>query len=358
MGCLICGLGNGGKWGKQGKRANFSRQKGVIWNRVDPFPLTFAPELAAMIGFDEKRRVLLAAHKENRAALKSLFLDHHLDGWEVVEAESFTQARFVLQFDPCDVLLIHQDLVDAEGGQGLAWLVWNRNMPVVFLSGSGGEATTRAYELGASLCLAAGEALTHPLLLARVLDRALHWHETENGLRMTRERLNESRRHVDRLVNVMWRVNPTHGEVPWFTQRHMMERLQEELSRVERHQTPLTLALGELNLEQEGALPNWAVEAIVRAKRRCDVAGQYGQNGFLILMVQTPKEGGLNCVRRLQKVIEHPLEALAGPHQPPRAYFGVTTTNEERRTAISLLRAAEEGLETARQLSPERIVAN
>lgn len=311
-----------------------------------------------MIGFDEKRRVLVAAHAEGRSALKEVFQDHRLDGWQVIEAESFTQARFNLQFDPCDVLVIHQDLMDAEGGQGLAWLVWNQQMPVVFLSTSGGLGSTRAYELGASLCLTIEEALAHPVLLARVLERALRWHEIENGLKVARQRLSDSRRHVERLVNVLWRVHPTQGESPWFTQRHMMERLQEELVRAERHQLPLSLALGELNIEEEGTLPAWAVEAIVRTKRRCDVAGQYGQNSFLVLMTHTPREGGLNCVRRLQKIIEHPLETLAGPHLPPRAYFGLTTTNEERRTPITLLRAAEEGLEAARMKPAERIVAN
>jgi GGDEF domain-containing protein len=313
-----------------------------------------------MLGLEEKRRVLLAAHKENRASLKSIFQRRHLEEWEVVEADSFTQARFVLQFDPCEVLLIHQDLFDAEGGQGLSWLVWNRNLPVVFLSATGGAASTRAYELGASLCLPMEEALAHPMLLAQVLDRALHWHQIETGLQTTREKLNESRRHVDRLVNVIWRISPTNGDSSWFTQRHMMERLQEELARAERHQVPLTVALGELNIHQteaDGPLPRWAVEAIIRGKRRCDVAGEYGPYGFLLLMVHTQKEGGVTCIRRLQKVIEHPLQESPGPHAPPRAFFGVTTTTDNRRTPATLLRAAEEGLEAARQ-QQERIVAN
>ena len=238
----------------------------------------------------------------------------------MIEAESFTQARFMLQFDPCDVLIIHQDLMDSEGGQALSWLVWNRNLPVVFLSSTGGLASARAYELGASLCLSTEDAFAHPVLLSKVLDRALHWHDLENKLTITRERLDRSRRHVDRLVNVMWRITPTQGDSAWFTQRYMMDRLQEELSRAERHQVPLSVAVGEVNVEDtEGCLPTWAVEAIVRGKRRSDVVGQYGENGFLILMVHTPQTGGLNCVRRLQKVIEHPLEEFERPASSPRA---------------------------------------
>jgi hypothetical protein len=58
----------------------------------------------------------------------------------------------------------------------------------------------------------------------------------------------------------------------------------------------------------------------------------------------------------LQKVIEHPLAEPAGPHLPPRTYFGITTTNEIRRNAVTLLRSAEEGLEAAHR-KQERIAA-
>jgi len=312
-----------------------------------------------MSGTSDIRRVMIAAHPDKQESMRALFQSRFLNDWEVIEAGSFTQARFNLQFDPCDVLVVHQDLMENEGGQGLSWLVWNKHLPVVFLSATGGLASARAYELGASMCLSAEEVIAHPILLARALERVLHCHHVEQNLALTRERLNQSRRHVDRLVNVMWRVAPTGGDTPWFSQRYMMDRLQEELSRAERHKVPLSLAIGELSVEDtEGNLPHWAVDAIVRGKRKSDVAGQYGQNGFLLLMVHTPPTGGLNCVRRIQKVIEHPVEDLNGPHTTPRAYFGLASAGDQRRTAVALLRAAEEGLEAARGKSPERIVAN
>lgn len=310
-----------------------------------------------MIPTGDIRRVMIGAHGENRDALRALFQNRYLNDWEVVEAESFTQARYLLQFEPCDAFVVHQDLMDSEGGQGLSWLVWNRRLPVVFLSKSG-LASVRAYELGASHCVSTEDIFAHPNLLAKVLDRAMHAHELEQKLDASRERLNKTRRHVDRLVNVLWRIAPTAGDSAWYSQRHMIDRLQEELSRVERHGVPLSVAIGELNVEaEEGSLPNWAIEAIVRGKRRSDVAGQYGQNGFLLLMVHTPQMGGINCVKRIQRVIEHPSVDLSGPHIPPRAYFGVSCTTDDRKTAIGLLRAAEESLEAARERPKERIAA-
>ncbi|MFO0967964.1 MAG: diguanylate cyclase [Gemmataceae bacterium] len=288
--------------------------------------------------------------------MRPLFHGDALKHWDMLEAESFSHARYLLQYEPADALLVHQDLLDSDGAQGLSWLASHRKAPVVFLSQECLTSAALAYELGASLCLSMQEALAHPLLLAKSLERAVYCHAIETQLDTTRERLARSRRHVDRLVNVMWRMTPTDADSPWFSQRHMMERLDEEIARSKRHKAPLTIALGELSdaSTDEGTLPHWTVEAILKTKRRDDVVGQYGKNGFLLLLVHTPVQGGMHCVRRLQKIIEHDRAELQAPHRP-RAYFGLTGADEKREDAIALLRAAEEGLDTARREENERI---
>src|SRR5947209_12076699 len=60
-----------------------------------------------------------------------------------------------------------------------------------------------------------------------------------------------------------------------------------------------------------------------QGKRRCDVAGQYGLGGFMLLMVHTPIKGAIHCCRRLQKSIEHPEGELPGPHVDLHAYFEI-----------------------------------
>src|SRR3954463_11627793 len=101
----------------------------------------------------ERRRVLIAAGPDAGQDLRHLFTRDPLDGWETLEADSFSRARFLLQHDPCDLLLVNDDLYEREGGQGLAWLSWQLETPVVFLAGSSAVHFQKAYELGANVCL-------------------------------------------------------------------------------------------------------------------------------------------------------------------------------------------------------------
>jgi PleD family two-component response regulator len=312
----------------------------------------------------ERRRVLIAAGPGVDYTLKQLFCKDALDGWETMEADSFSRARFLLQHDPCDLLLVNDDLYEREGSQGLAWLARQRETPLVFLAGSSALHFQKAYELGVHVCLPRHMALEHPSLLATVMNQALKTAEMRLGYQRAKERLSESRQHVDRLVNMIWRTTSRQADVPWFSQRSMLERLQEELARVERHRVPLTLAVGEIqpahdeSAEDPPTMPDWAIALIARSKRRCDVVGQYGVGGFMLLMVQTPIKGGMQCCRRLQKFIEHAREPMPGPHAGLQAYFGVSSTMAGKMTSESLLRAAEQNLEAARVDARERMVAD
>jgi hypothetical protein len=71
-------------------------------------------------------------------------------------------------------------------------------------------------------------------------------------------------------------------------------------------------------------------------------------------MVQTSKEGGLNCCRRLREEVQ---QAPEGEGKPVRAYFGVASFSPESCTPQSILRAAEEQLDKAREGYGEEGVA-
>jgi len=317
-----------------------------------------------MIDVNERRRVLIAAGPGTDEPLRQLFSRDPLDSWETLEADTFSRARFIMQHEPCDLLLVNDDLFEREGSQGFAWLAWQRKAPVVFLSGCSAMNFQKAYELGAQVCLPRQLALEHPPLLATVLNQALQYSEMRHNFAKTKERLAESRKHVDRLVNMIWRTTARQADVHWFSQRYMLERLGEELSRVERHQVPLTLALGEIQptetttVEDQSTLPDWAMQMIAKGKRRSDVAGQYGVGGFMLLMVHTPIKGGIYCCRRLLKSIEHPKDPPQGPHKGLHAYFGVSGTATGKTTAVAILRSAEQNLEAARADAREHVVAD
>lgn len=307
-------------------------------------------------------RILIASDKAREGEFKSLFEREPLGQWEPLYADGFSKARYILQHNPCEMLLVHEDLVQKEGAQGLTWLAWRRDFPVVFV-GQSAELFRKAYEIGVQHCLAYDMALCSPGLVHTVLKQARKALESDVVLARTREHLSQTRRHVDRLVTLMWRSSPQHGEHQWYSQPFLVERLTEELARAERHKVPFSLAVGELKSPEgsESILPDWTPDLLVKGKRRCDVVGQYGKSGFMLLMVQTPKHGGIVCCKRLQSVIEQPREEVVpntGPRPALRAYFGLTTTDGDRHSVQAMLRAAEQNLEAARHETTLRIVAD
>jgi GGDEF domain-containing protein len=310
----------------------------------------------------ERRRVLVAAAPGERAPVAELFARGLVDGWEAGEAESFEQARFLLQHDACDVLLVDQSLYRPEDADGLDWLS-RQPVPVAYLAGPDPLTLTAVLERGASQWLPRSLALAHPALLAAVLNQAASRGDLRRSHKRLGEALQECRRQVQRLVTLLWGLSPTESHPRWFTQRHMMERLQEEVARAQRHGTPLSVVLGEVRAGGDGLLPPdapqvtaWVAERVTHGKRRTDVAGQYGPSGFLLLLAHTPPPGAAVCCRRLRAALEDGPGQSGAPPRPIEAFFGISSYGAGRANAKSLLGRAEECLERARDGDNGRVV--
>ncbi len=315
-----------------------------------------------------RRRALLACPKTSADAgnlLRSLFSSAPLDQWEAFNADSFAQARFLAQHNLFDVVLIEDELFDREGEQSLGWLAGKTNAPLVFLGNDRPHTLTQAYREGVVMCLPRAMTLQHPRLLEAALERAAQLADNRRHHHITQEQLERSHRQIDRLVRLIWRSTSIQPTGRWFTQRVALERLDEELARAERHGAPFTLAIAEVGGDEvetrEGVVPldEWAAETLARAKRRCDVAGAYGANGFLLLMVHTSQPGGVTCCRRLQRLLQ---EGTASPEPGPRsrirACFGLASSSADSKTAPTLLRIAEENLDAARTGADDGVVAS
>ncbi len=242
----------------------------------------------------ENRRALLAARPSEMQALRSVFGLASLEGWELAEADSLQRARFLLLHDTCDVLVIDESLCPSADPIALAWLGPRRDVPAIFLTAMEPDTVARALNAGASMCLPRQATLDNPHLLAAALNRAVQIGEVHHHLRRSADRLHQCRRQVDRLVHLVWRNVPMDPDRQWLSHRHVLERMQEEVSRCGRHGQTFTLAVGEVDQEQAGVqgpeeLAEWTTMEVARTKRRCDVAGHYGLRGFMLLMVQTPK---------------------------------------------------------------------
>jgi hypothetical protein len=118
------------------------------------------------------RRVLVVAADEERAEVRRLFQTEPLRDWEVVEADSVEQARFIVQLDPCDVLMVDCSLYRVGAGSDWSWLAGQRRTPVLFLVPDEKEAAGVLPRHATPYWLACDLAHNHPHLLAVMLKQA------------------------------------------------------------------------------------------------------------------------------------------------------------------------------------------
>jgi diguanylate cyclase (GGDEF)-like protein len=299
-----------------------------------------------------RRRVLLAAEDRERADFRELFQTEALRSWEIVEADSLERARFMLHLDPCEVLLLDCSLYRSGVGEDLSWLASQRRTPVLFLADAEPETLASALRQGAHYWLPREVARRHAPVLAVMLGQAIEFGDWQRRGQETSAALEDARRQVSRLVNLLWEAVPGEGRARWFTQRHMLERLEEEVIRAQRYGGPLSVILGEVEdlplvrtlAAKGGEAATWTVDRISRVKRRSDVAGQYGLQGFMMLLPQTDESGAFGCCRRLRTILEQPGET-PDPSGPLHVWFGIACFSTDTPSVKSLLSRAEEGLE-------------
>jgi diguanylate cyclase (GGDEF)-like protein len=249
-------------------------------------------------------------------------------------------------------LLLDSSLYRGSDPEAIAWLAVQQCAPMLLLSETEPGVIVSALRQGARQWLARDVALRQPEILAETLQQVARVGEMLRRVRATNEELLECKRQVNRLVSLLWDSVPGDGRRSWFPQRHMLERLEEEMARSQRHGVNLAVVLGEINAEGGIGLPadgspelaNWTVAQVTEGKRRCDVAGQYGPNGFMLLLPNTPAAGAAQCCRRIKVRLEQPGQPLPRLH----AAFGVVSLSADITTAKGLLRRAEERLERAK----------
>jgi GGDEF domain-containing protein len=308
----------------------------------------------------ERRSALIAAATAEASVLRQPFADGRVPGWDARPADTFERALFLLQHDLCDALVLDESLYNGDGGRGLIWLANQREAPVLFLSAPAAGTITAALERGAAQWLPRDLVLAHPDLLAAALNRAARLGQVRGQTLHAERALEECRRQVSRFVDLVWEITPADPQTGWLPQRHMMERLHEEIARSGRYGLPFSVALGELAPRREqlaAAAPaplSWAIERISRAKRRCDVAGQYGPHGFMLLLTNTAAKGAVTCCRRIR-------DALGGGSAegtgPVAACFGIATWQTDNPSPEHLLRRAEECLEQAREAGAGPVIS-
>ncbi len=301
------------------------------------------------------RRLLLLSGGEGAVARPLLEMGL-LAGWRVVEAHGFEEACQLQQRDPSDVALLEASGPAESLQVRLAELSASGPTPLVILAER--EAEVIQTDPGAPLqhWLPRQLIAAHPRLLGVVLQQAARLSELQRQAQAREASWQECQRQINRLVEMLSPSFLLENQGFWFTQRHMMERLYEEVTRSQRHGDALTVVLGEwadsprqpVEEVEPAQLTGWTAVQVGRNKRRCDVAGQYGPRGFMLLLPHTSDEGGVNCCRRLRPLLEDPPELPAGARGPLQVCFGLASFSSDTSSVKSLLGRAEERLEQAR----------
>ncbi len=311
----------------------------------------------------ERRRVLFASSRPERATLLAQFDAGLYPGWEAVGADRLEQAHFVLQMEPCDVLVLDSDLHRSGDSAALSWLAGPNQTPVVLLTDVTPGLVIEALIQGADHWLPRDLALSCPALLSAQLQTAALLGDLRRRFRLAGETLGECRKQVSRLVSLLWEVSPAEDRSGWFNQRHMLERLDEEVARTRRHGGEFSIVLGEvqgswrekLSSMESHQLATWTASRVRSAKRRCDVAGQYGPHGFMLLLPGATPMKAVGACRRLQSVLEEPPALEEAPLPPVQACFGLAAFSPSSATVKALLRQAEERLDRAKAGVGERV---
>lgn len=226
-----------------------------------------------------------------------------------------------------------------------------REVPIILLTGEADvETKVRGLELGAS------DYVTKPFdegeLLARVKVQ-LKIKALQDALRCSNERLRELS-SVDPLTQL-------------YNRRYFMRALTVEFERSERHDTPLSFVMMDLDHfkrvndahgHQAGDDVLRALGALIRGQiRATDIPGRYGGEEFCVLLPHTDLDGAKEYARRLRETVETTPFLVAGQELRLTASIGVSyCPGAGIDGGEDLIRFADEALYQAKAAGRNRVV--
>lgn len=194
--------------------------------------------------------------------------------------------------------------------------------------------------------------------------------------RRSEEELRQHRDHLDVLVAQrtvelaranaeLERMARMDDQTGLSNRRYVMERLDEELRRADRHGTPLAVMLLDLDHFKQvndnyGHLAGDAVLAqsarvIQAAMRATDIKGRFGGEEFVTIMPQTTAVGARVFAERLRIAIGAQIHRDVAPEFRVTCSIGVSEFTSETSTLSDLLRRADRALYKAKRLGRDRV---
>ena len=177
-------------------------------------------------------------------------------------------------------------------------------------------------------------------------------HEDERRLRKMQKEL-ERLAHTDALTGL-------------YNRRIFMQRLNEEIERVRRHRSGMSVLIFDLDHFKRvndtfghdmGDVVLQTVAKIAdQVKRTSDVAARLGGEEFALLLPETDQQGAVQLAQRLRKAIEgHSFVSPGGAPVEVTASLGVATTTVDKVASENLLNKADRALYRAKNNGRNRV---
>ncbi|MFQ5698107.1 MAG: diguanylate cyclase [Myxococcota bacterium] len=243
--------------------------------------------------------------------------------------------------DRPDLILLDIDLPDLDGFdvcQRLKEYPETRNIPVIFLTGTvTTEAKVRGLDLGAV------DYVTKP------------FDEVE-----LRARVRAALR-TKRLQDILEKQSFVDGLTGLWNRSYMDRRLESELKVATRYERRLSLVMADIDHFKQlndthghlfGDIVLQGVAGALReVARQSDVVCRFGGEEFVLLLTDTPLQGGIDVAERLRQAVESKGFEVCGQILSVTASFGVATTDriEEPLSTEALLSAADQALYSSKQ---------
>jgi diguanylate cyclase (GGDEF)-like protein len=300
----------------------------------------------------QSRVLIVQADEAERLFQRALFANA---GLLTREAASGTAALELLAKESPDLIVLGRSLPDLDGLELLPRLKSGELdfTPVLVVSHKNDTMErVRGLQLGADDYL--GRPCDPSELLARA--RALL------RVKLTHDKIRKLQQSLEQLVV----SDPLTG---LNNRRFLMDRLEQEMQRADRHRVPLAFAMLDLDQfkpinDQFGHVVGDKVlvavgNAISRCVRACDVASRYGGDEFAIILPQTPAEGALRvCERMLRAVGDLELRDPTGTLVRVTASLGLASyPAEDLETPEDLVRSADAALYGAKRSGRNRFSA-
>ena len=152
-----------------------------------------------------------------------------------------------------------------------------------------------------------------------------------------------------------------------YNHRYFQEALDHELANAERHRSPLSLLLIDLDYlkgindrhghEAGDAVIQRVAKLMTRDRRRTDLAARIGGEEFALLLPETPPADALAIAERLRADAALETVALSGATIAFTISVGVATFPDSARDASSLRRAADMAMYEAKRAGRDRVAA-